>query len=915
MSENHTQGPSPDDVIASFTVDCDDTTTNSDNAVDAVQEALQYTEQPAQMMLPGMDDLFFTHVDVVTGPVEEARMEVAADPLTAPVAEAAEAVPSELEVAEEEMAESAEADAVVEPPAPVIERARMAPISLMDSDLYKNAKVGEPIESAAEVVQHESVASDPEPAADPIVEPRTPEIEQARMVPISLMDSDLVKNAKVDEPVAAEAPKPAAEPKAPVAEEELPPVSESFKVPEPYVAESILPSVPVKPVLAESAAVDAVREEPVPAPPEPKVVPVEEPVVQKVEVASEPVVESVPQAVEPTAELTDSTESAVDPTPEVVVEPEEVVEAENGFLAIPLSDEVQAAVAKQGYGQPTEIQAEIIPFMLDGRDVLAQSQTGTGKTAAFALPILSKIEIGPKKPQVLVLAPTRELAMQVGASFAQYGSEMRGLNIATIYGGADYSQQFRQLKRGVEIVVGTPGRVIDHIKRGTLDLSGLKCLVLDEADEMLNMGFLEDVQFVLEQAPEQRQVALFSATLPAPIRGIAQHYLNDPARITIKTKTMTAESIRQRAIFTVGREKINVLKRILEVEETDGIIVFTKTKESTVTVAEQLNHEGFSAVALNGDMPQKTRERTITQLKKGRLNILVATDVAARGLDVERISHVFNYDLPHGTESYIHRIGRTGRAGRKGEAIIFLTRSQRGRLRSIEHVTKQPIEVIEAPTADEINAIRVKRYKDKISKTAEELDCSFFQEMLAEHSKETGLSMDVIAAAVARMAQGRRPFFLKKDKPKPKFDRNERSDRQGGRDNNRRERVVGPPEAGKKRYRIAIGWKDGVKPGNIVGAVANEGGIDGKAIGHINIQQSYTTIDLPDDMPREIEQQLYHTRVVGRQMRLTVATDADSGTQSKGSHGGGSRKPRGPRKFNGSGKKFGYSKAKKRKDK
>ena len=735
------------------------------------------------------------------------------------------------------------------------------------------------------------------------------------MVPISLMDSDLVKNAKVDEPVAAEAPKPAAEPKAPVAEEELPPVSESFKVPEPYVAESILPSVPVKPVLAESAAVDAVREEPVPAPPEPKVVPVEEPVVQKVEVASEPVVESVPQAVEPTAELTDSTESAVDPTPEVVVEPEEVVEAENGFLAIPLSDEVQAAVAKQGYGQPTEIQAEIIPFMLDGRDVLAQSQTGTGKTAAFALPILSKIEIGPKKPQVLVLAPTRELAMQVGASFAQYGSEMRGLNIATIYGGADYSQQFRQLKRGVEIVVGTPGRVIDHIKRGTLDLSGLKCLVLDEADEMLNMGFLEDVQFVLEQAPEQRQVALFSATLPAPIRGIAQHYLNDPARITIKTKTMTAESIRQRAIFTVGREKINVLKRILEVEETDGIIVFTKTKESTVTVAEQLNHEGFSAVALNGDMPQKTRERTITQLKKGRLNILVATDVAARGLDVERISHVFNYDLPHGTESYIHRIGRTGRAGRKGEAIIFLTRSQRGRLRSIEHVTKQPIEVIEAPTADEINAIRVKRYKDKISKTAEELDCSFFQEMLAEHSKETGLSMDVIAAAVARMAQGRRPFFLKKDKPKPKFDRNERSDRQGGRDNNRRERVVGPPEAGKKRYRIAIGWKDGVKPGNIVGAVANEGGIDGKAIGHINIQQSYTTIDLPDDMPREIEQQLYHTRVVGRQMRLTVATDADSGTQSKGSHGGGSRKPRGPRKFNGSGKKFGYSKAKKRKDK
>lgn len=602
-------------------------------------------------------------------------------------------------------------------------------------------------------------------------------------------------------------------------------------------------------------------------------------------------------------------------------EADETGAAPIGFAGILLSEDVLTAVARQGYDIPTEIQSEIIPYMLDGRDVLAQSQTGTGKTAAFALPILSRIELGRRLPQVLVLAPTRELAMQVAASFTTYGSEMPGLNIAAIYGGQDYSQQFRQLKRGVEIVVGTPGRVIDHIKRGTLDLSGLDCLVLDEADEMLNMGFLEDVQFVLEHAPEKRQVALFSATLPAPIRGIAQHYLNDPARITIKTKTMTAESIRQRAVFTIGREKIKVLTRILELEETDGVIVFTKTKESTVTVAEQLSHEGFSAVALNGDMPQKTRERTISQLKRGRLDILVATDVAARGLDVERISHVFNFDLPHGTESYIHRIGRTGRAGRKGEAVIFLTHSQRGRLRAIERVTKQPIEVIEPPTAEEINAIRVKRYKERVTQTAEEADIEFFREMLTAHSEETGLSMDIIAAAVARMGHGRRPFFLKKDKPKKKFERGEHSAGDGTRRKERggkgqRERVAGPPEAGMKRYRIAVGWKDGVKPGNIVGAVANEGGIDGKFIGHINIQQSFTTIDLPEDMPDAIQQQLYHTRVVGRQLRLTPASESESAPREYGVPGGGG-KTRGPKKFAGrkysKGKPAGFTKGKKRK--
>lgn len=570
---------------------------------------------------------------------------------------------------------------------------------------------------------------------------------------------------------------------------------------------------------------------------------------------------------------------------------------EISFLDLPLRSEVQQAVQKAGYETPTDIQAEIIPHMLDGRDVLAQSQTGTGKTAAFALPLLSRIEIGRKKPQVLVLTPTRELAIQVARSFSTYASGLRGFAVAAIYGGQDYTSQFKQLRNGVEVVVGTPGRVIDHIKRGTLDLSGIDCLVLDEADEMLNMGFLEDVQFVLDQTPDKRQIALFSATLPPPIRSISQRYLTDPARITIQKKTMTAESIRQRALFVMPRDKVDVLKRILEVEETDGVIVFTNTKDASVRIAEELNREGLSAVALNGDMPQKVRERTIEQLKAGHLDILVATDVAARGLDVTRVSHVFNFDAPQDGESYIHRVGRTGRAGRNGEAIIFLTNAQRGKLRFIERATKQSIEIVLPPTADEINAIRARRFTQRISATTADQDLKMFQKMITKFAEESGMEMVTIAAALAQIGQQGRPFFVQ-DRPRRKPDRDDGYGSQSGpREASPRSRPVnsgksdpsrlGPPEPGKDRYRLEVGWKDGVKPGNIVGAIANEGGLSGEHIGPIRIHDSFSTVDLPEGMPRDVFQTLHKTRVGGKPLQLSIARGDSEETRSVPAAGNG----------------------------
>ena len=559
------------------------------------------------------------------------------------------------------------------------------------------------------------------------------------------------------------------------------------------------------------------------------------------------------------------------------------------FAELALSDAVQQAVRQSGYETPTPVQAQIIPHMLDGRDVLAQSQTGTGKTAAFALPILSRIKSEKRQPQVLVLTPTRELAIQVANSFCTYAACMDGFNVATIYGGQSYEPQLRQLRQGAQVVVGTPGRVIDHIKKGTLNLSELQVLVLDEADEMLNMGFLDDVQFVLNQTPEHRQIALFSATLPGPIQSIAEKYLSDPTKIKVKKKTMTADSIRQRALFVAPRDKVHALCRILEAEETDGVIVFTKTKAATLTVAESLSREGRSAIALNGDMPQATRERTIQQFKSGRLDVLVATDVAARGLDVSRVSHVINFDLPNDVESYVHRVGRTGRAGRAGEAIIFLANAQRGRLRTIERVTKQQIEVVRLPTTDDINQLRIKRFQQRITDVIAAEDLTMFKELIALYASETGKPMELIAAALAHISQQGRPFLAK---DRPRRERRDKQSRVEGRhkdgaghrqrhDGPRKGRPLGPPEAGMERYRIEVGRRDGVKPGNIVGAVANEAGIDGEFIGPISIHDFHSTIDLPEGMPRGVYQSLRRTWVVGKQLQIARETDSRDGQRNQ----------------------------------
>jgi ATP-dependent RNA helicase DeaD len=555
------------------------------------------------------------------------------------------------------------------------------------------------------------------------------------------------------------------------------------------------------------------------------------------------------------------------------------------FMDLALSRQVQQSILMSGYATPTAIQAEIIPHMLAGRDVLGQAQTGTGKTAAFALPILSMLEPNSDLPQVLVLAPTRELAIQVAKSFDTYGSCMPDFRVTAIYGGQDYDIQFKALRRGVHVIVGTPGRVIDHIKRGTLKLDSLRCLVLDEADEMLNMGFQEDVEFILEQAPQKKQVALFSATMPDPIRRIADKHLEDPVHVTIKRKTMTADSIHQRCIFVSERDKLELLTRMLESETTDGVIVFTKTKDSTIQVAEHLTKMGFAAAALNGDLPQKQRQRTVDQLKSGQLNVLVATDVAARGLDVQRISHVFNYDLPHDSESYIHRIGRTGRAGRSGVAIIFLTPIQRGKLRLIERATKQPIEIVNRPSINDINASRIERFKNQITSAIAEQDLTFFKQLVTEVAAESGKPLDLIAAAIAQIAQGARPFLLK-DEPRRDSDRYDRDDRrerrhqderrgegrfrseEGRSGGGRERRPSGPPRPGMVRYRIEVGHADGVRPGNIVGAIANEGGISGSEIGPITIHNGYSTIDLPGTMSASAIQTLRRTWVAGKQLRL-----------------------------------------------
>lgn len=661
---------------------------------------------------------------------------------------------------------------------------------------------------------------------------------------------------------------------------------------------------------------------------------------------------------------------------------ENAVTDSTAFRDLGLSDDVLKALVDAGYESPSPIQAATIPLLLAGKDVVGQAQTGTGKTAAFALPVLSRIDVSLKPPQALVLVPTRELAIQVAEAFQRYAAHMRGFHVLPIYGGQSYTPQLHSLKRGVHVVVGTPGRIMDHMKRGTLDLSALSHVVLDEADEMLQMGFLDDVEWILSHAPKERTVALFSATLPAAVRRIAQTQLRSPEEITIKSRTTTAANIRQRYWVVSGMHKLDALTRLLEAETFDAMLVFARTKQSTEELAERLGARGFAVEALNGDIAQAQRERTVARLKSGQIDIVVATDVAARGLDVERISHVINFDVPYDTESYVHRIGRTGRAGRSGEAILFIAPRERNMLRVIERATRQAIEPMQLPTIADVNQRRIMRFTQKITEALASGEVSEYRSVLEQYEQDHNVSAIDIAAALASMLQGKKSLQLadRREPPAPtarstprperserptRFERSEssapprRKERAAWEAPRAVEKVIAPevepvavaarpvevrseeppaarerpvredadltPERAAKRafkksafakdpferpatekrvryqqsdvdakpsfeapvrargednerprrggesmetYRVEVGLMHGVKPGNIVGAIANEAGLDGKHIGRVDIRDDHSFVDLPEGMPKDVFRQLQKVRVAGQMLQI-----------------------------------------------
>ncbi|HEY6641616.1 DEAD/DEAH box helicase [Povalibacter sp.] len=615
-----------------------------------------------------------------------------------------------------------------------------------------------------------------------------------------------------------------------------------------------------------------------------------------------------------------------------------------GFNDLSLSAAVVAALNDVGYESPSPIQAQTIPHILNGVDLVGQAQTGTGKTAAFALPILSKIDLALREPQALVLAPTRELAIQVAEAFQRYATHMPGFSVLPIYGGQSYTPQLQSLRRGVHVIVGTPGRVMDHLKRGTLNMKSVRYFVLDEADEMLRMGFITDVEWILQQAPESRQIALFSATMPAEVRRIAQNHLRKPAEVTIRGKTATANNIRQRYWMVSGMHKLDALTRILEAETFDAMIVFARTKQATAELAERLEARGFAVEALNGDIPQPQRERTIARLKSGQIDIVVATDVAARGLDVERISHVVNFDVPYDPESYVHRIGRTGRAGRSGDAILFIAPRERNMLRVIERATRQPITQMQLPTMDDVNEQRVNRFNQRITDTLAAGGAGVFRDLIERYEQEHNVPAVEIAAALASIVQGKTPLLLDTSRGHAP-EREERAERTPQRFERKREREPraaafpsahesrehreprtpaatphAPPRfekpehrAGEERparrefepegghapvkrrefetdgehapakhheriddselqtYRVEVGEIHGIKPSNIVGAIANEAGVEGKYIGRVVIREDHSFVDLPGGMPKEIFRALQKVRVGGQQLQISLA--------------------------------------------
>jgi ATP-dependent RNA helicase DeaD len=527
------------------------------------------------------------------------------------------------------------------------------------------------------------------------------------------------------------------------------------------------------------------------------------------------------------------------------------------FADLQIPPPVMRAIADVGYESPTAIQAATIPALMAGSDVVGLAQTGTGKTAAFAIPILSKIDVTNKATQALVLAPTRELALQVAEAFSRYGAHLPQINVLPIYGGASYTVQLAGLRRGAQVVVGTPGRVIDHLERGTLDLSHVDYLVLDEADEMLTMGFAEEVDRILSETPEFKQVALFSATMPPAIRKITTKYLHDPLEVTTKSKTTTAENISQRYIQVAGPRKMDALTRVLEVEPFEAMIVFVRTKQATEEVAEKLRARGFSAAAINGDIAQAQRERTIASLKNGKIDILVATDVAARGLDVERISHVLNYDIPHDTESYVHRIGRTGRAGRSGNALLFVSPRERHMLKAIEKATRQTLTEVELPSVEDVNAQRVAKFADSITDTLGGSGIELFRRLVEDYEREHDVPMADIAAALALQSRDGEAFLLSPEPPPQRRERNER-------DTERRDRTDKPRQTRDfATYRIAVGKRHKIGPGAIVGAIANEGGLHRSDFGHISIGPDFSLVELPPKLPEATLKKLERTRISG----------------------------------------------------
>ncbi|WP_115933341.1 DEAD/DEAH box helicase [Citricoccus muralis] len=574
--------------------------------------------------------------------------------------------------------------------------------------------------------------------------------------------------------------------------------------------------------------------------------------------------------------------------------------AESGvpaFADLGIDGRVLAAISDLGYENPSPIQAQTIPLLLSGRDVVGLAQTGTGKTAAFAVPALSRLaELadvnGPANtPQILVLAPTRELALQVAEAFTTYAKHIKGVTVLPVYGGAPYGPQLSGLRRGAQVVVGTPGRVIDHLSKGSLDLSNLQYMVLDEADEMLRMGFAEEVDQILSATPDQKQTALFSATMPRAIQRISGKYLNNPVEVSVAAKNTTAGNIRQRYMQVTGSWKLEALTRILETEEHDGVIAFVRTRNATEELATKLNARGFRAVALSGDVAQNQREKTVDNLRQGRVDILVATDVAARGLDVERISHVINYDIPHDTEGYVHRIGRTGRAGRSGDAVLFMTPREKYLLRAIEKATRQTVEQMNMPSVADVNNSRLGRFSTQITETLSAGDLDVFRGLIDSYVSENDVNAEDVAAALAKMAQGGRPLLAEEqDMPPARMERGGREDR-GDRDGRGSRGPQRGPAEGNATYRISLGRQDRVQPGNIVGALANEAGLRSNQIGHIDIRSNHALVELPADLTSQQWDALGNTTINGRPIEIQKDSGRPTNAEREGkpfrSGGGG----------------------------